>query len=191
VGSQNNDIQVMSKSYAWRPLACLPILKNKLMDITDPTAQARRRLDLYHSCLAPIIEEVNSLIKEPFYLRFADRKIRLCQAFYHFCSMDGEEVAATLMCSTSDCPVCECPKDELDRTDVVYPLRNTSKVRAAVYDAREELLEEDGTVKRGNKVYRIRYRIRYRIIKISHTISQYDIAYDIDVQYLPSSYLEL
>ena len=111
--------------------------------------------------------------------------------------MDGEEVAATLICSTSDCPVCECPKDELDRTDVVYPLRNTSKVRAAVYDAREELLEEDGTVKRGNKVYRIRYRcimyyrIRYRIIKISHTISQYDIAYDIDVRYLPSSYLEL
>ena len=176
----------MSKSYAWRLPACLPILKNKLMDITDPTEQARRR-----SCLAPIIEEVNALIKEPFYLRFADRKVRLCQAFYHFCSMDGEEVAATLMCSTSDCPVCECPKDELDRTDVVYPLRNTSKVRAAVYDAREELLEEDGTVKRGNKVYRIRYRIRYRIIKISHTISQYDIAYDINVRYLPSSYLEL
>jgi hypothetical protein len=26
---------------------------------------------------------------------------------------------------------------------VFYPLRNTEKVRAAVYDAREELLEED------------------------------------------------
>jgi len=196
VGSQNNDIQVMSKSYAWRPLACLPILKNKLMDITDPTAQARRRLGLYHSCLAPIIEEVNALIKEPFYLRFADRKVRLCQAFYHFCSMDGEEVAATLMCSTSDCPVCECPKDELDRTDVVYPLRNTSKVRAAVYDAREELLEEDGTVKRGNKA-KVSYTISHTISLtiLHHKDIAYDIAiryqYDIDVRYLPSSYLEL
>ena len=151
MGSQNNDIQVMSKSYAWRPLACLPILKNKLMDITDPTAQARRRLGLYHSCLAPIIEEVNALIKEPFYLRFADRKIRLCQAFYHFCRMDGEEFDATLMCSTGDCPVCDCPKDALDRTDVFDPLRNIERVKAAVYEAREELLEEDKTAKRGNK----------------------------------------
>ena len=182
VGSQNNNIHVMSKSYAWRPLACLPILKNKLMDITDPSAQARRRLGLYHSCLEPIIEEINALIREPFYIRFADRKVRLCQAFYHFCSMDGEEVAATLMCSTGDCPVCECPKDELDRTDVFYPLRNTEKVRAAVYDAREELLEEDGTVKQGNKT-KVSYMISHAI---SHAISHhtyfdilYDIAYDI------------
>ena len=182
MGSQNNDIHVMSKSYAWRPLACLPILKNKLMDITDPSAQARRRLGLYHSCLEPIIEEINALIREPFYIRFADRKVRLCQAFYHFCSMDGEEVAATLMCSTGDCPVCECPKDELDGTDVFYPLRNTEKVRAAVYDAREELLEEDGTVKQGNKT-KVSYMISHAI---SHAISHhtyfdilYDIAYDI------------
>ena len=176
MGSQNNDIHVMSKSYAWRPLACLPILKNKLMEITDPTAQARRRLGLYHACLEHIIEQINSLIKEPFYLRFADRKVRLCQAFYHFCSMDGEEVAATLMCSTSDCPVCECPKDELDRTDLFYPLRHTEEVKAAVYDARKELLEKDGTVKAGNKT-KVSHKISHML---SHTIShQKDIAHDI------------
>ena len=179
MGSQNNDIHVMSKSYAWRPLACLPILKNKLMEITDPTAQARRRLGLYHACLEHIIEQINALIKEPFYLRFADRKVRLCQAFYHFCSMDGEEVAATLMCSNSDCPVCECPKDELDRTDMFYPLRHTEEVKAAVYDARKELLEKDGTVKAGNKT-----KVSHTIITISHMLShtishQKDIAHDI------------
>ena len=176
MGSQNNDIHVMSKSYAWRPLACLPILKNKLMEITDPTAQARRRLGLYHACLEHIIEQINALIKEPFYLRFADRKVRLCQAFYHFCSMDGEEVAATLMCSTSDCPVCECPKDELDRTDMFYPLRHTEEVKAAVYDARKELLEKDGTVKQGNKA-KVSHTISHML---SHTISHHkDIAHDI------------
>ena len=176
MGSQNNDIHVMSKSYAWRPLACLPILKNKLMEITDPTAQARRRLGLYHACLEHIIEQINALIKEPFYLRFADRKVRLCQAFYHFCSMDGEEVAATLMCSTSDCPVCECPKDELDRTDMFYPLRHTEEVKAAVYDARKELLEKDGTVKQGNKA-KVSHTISHML---SHTISHpKDIAHDI------------
>ena len=58
-----------------------------------------RRLSLFHSCLDPIIEEVNALIKEPLYLRFADRKVRMCQAFYHFCRMDGEEVAVSYMIS--------------------------------------------------------------------------------------------
>ena len=181
----------MSKLYAWRPLACLPILKNKLMDITDPTEQAGRRLCLYHSCLEQIIDEINALIEEPFYLRFADRNVRLCQAFYHFCSMDGEEVAATLMCSASDCPVCECPKDVLDRTDVFYPLRNTDKVKAAVYNAREELLEEDGTVKRGNKtkvLHTISYTTSLAIIQryrtMLHTISRYkDVTYYIALRY--------
>ena len=42
-----------------------------------------------------IIEEINALIREPFYLRFADQKVRLCRAIYRFCSMDGDEVAAT------------------------------------------------------------------------------------------------
>ena len=75
------------------------------------------------------------MINWPFYLCFADLKIRLRQAFYHFCSMDGKEFGATLMCSTGDCPVCDCPKDALDRTDVFYPLRNIERVKAAVYEA--------------------------------------------------------
>ena len=37
--------------------------------------------------------------------------------------------------------VCECgPRYDLDRIDVFYPLRNTEKVKAAVYNALEELL---------------------------------------------------
>ena len=152
----------MSKSYAWRPLGCLPIMKNKLMDIRDPTQQARRRLGLYHDCLELIIEEINELIKNSFHIRFADRKVRLCQGFYSFFSMDGEEVAATLLCSTGDCPVCECPKEELDCTDKLYPLRHAKSVREAIDAAREELLEEDGSIKircKGQVSYTISYNI--------------------------------
>jgi hypothetical protein len=39
--------------------------------------------------------------------------------------MDGLEIAATSMCNTDQCLVCECPKDELDKshgTDFLYPL---------------------------------------------------------------------
>jgi len=153
-------------------------MKNKLMDIRDPVQQARRRLGLYHDCLEPIIDEVNELIQNPFYLRFADRKVRLCQGFFSFFSMDGEEVAATLLCSTSDCPVCECPKEELDRMDVVYPLRHAKEVRKAIDAAREKLLEEDGTIKSGCKS-KVSYTISYNFI-----IFRYDIAYDIVLRYV-------
>ena len=61
--------------------------------------------------------------------------------------MDGLEIAATTMCSTNECPVCEVPKDELDKTDVSYPLLSGSTVKALVEDAQAELLEPDGSVK--------------------------------------------
>ena len=47
--------------------------------------------------------------------------------------------------------MCEVPKDELDKTDVSYPLRSGpssgSTVKALVEDAQAELLEPDGSVK--------------------------------------------
>jgi hypothetical protein len=46
-----------------------------------------------------------------------------------------------------ECPTCECPKEELDRTDKLYPVRNTADVRAGVERARAELLNRDGTIK--------------------------------------------
>jgi len=50
-----------------------------------------------------------------------------------------------------NCPVCECPKDELDRTDFLYPLRNVATVKAQVEAAQAVLLEPDGTIKHNCK----------------------------------------
>jgi hypothetical protein len=44
-------------------------------------------------------------------------------------SMDGLEIAAISMCHTDECPVCECPKDKLERTDFLYPLQSSSMWR--------------------------------------------------------------
>lgn len=63
--------------------------------------------------------------------------------------MDGLEIAASTMCSADNCPVCECPKRDLDKTDVLYPLRNGASVKAKVEAARARLLEPDGSIKRG------------------------------------------
>jgi hypothetical protein len=49
--------------------------------------------------------------------------------------------------STMECPTSECPKEELNRTDRLYPVRNTADVRAGVKKARAELLNKDRTIK--------------------------------------------
>ena len=48
MGCLNNDRTVMSKAFAWRPLALLPILKASACRETDKDWLVNRRLDLYH-----------------------------------------------------------------------------------------------------------------------------------------------
>jgi hypothetical protein len=95
----------------------------------------------------PVIPEINELSKTPRYYPWADKLVRLGQAFWHIISMDGLEIAATALSSTITCPTCKCPKDELDRTDKLYPVRSTADVRTGVEKARAELLERDGSIK--------------------------------------------
>jgi len=122
VGCLNNDRTVMSKPYAWRPLGLLPILKATAMTNNNLEEQRYRRLDLYHRCMDIVVAEINELCSVDKHFRFADGKVRLGRCFWHLLSMDGLEIAATTMCHTDECPVCECPKDKLDRTDILYPL---------------------------------------------------------------------
>ena len=137
----------MSRPYAWRVLGILPILKASACTNTDETWQRLRRLNLYHRCMDPIIAEINELCKNPRYYRWGDKLVRRGQAFWHFISMHGLEIAATALSSTMTCPTCECPKDELDRTDKLYPVRSTADVRTGVEKAGAELLERDGSIK--------------------------------------------
>ena len=67
--------------------------------------------------------------------------------FWHIISLDGLEIAATALSSTMECPTCDCPKAELDRTDKLYPVRSTADVQAGVEKARRELLNRDGSIK--------------------------------------------
>ena len=151
VGCLNNDRTVMSKAFAWRPLALLPILKASACIETDGDWLVNRRLDLYHRSMDHVIADLNELCSKDMHLRFADDRIRLSRAFYHVLVLDGAEVAAATMCDTRQCPVCTCPHDELDRTDVAYPYRHSEEVKAKVEAARREHLDEEGGVKDGHK----------------------------------------
>ena len=147
VGCLNNDKSVMSKSYAWRPLGLLPILKASSCENTNEEWQTFRRMDLYHRCLDPIIAEINALCTEDKYYRFADNKVRKGRCFFHLLSLDGAEIAAATMCSTEKCPTCECPREDLDSTEEIYPLRSTAHVKRDVEAAQARLLNPDGSIK--------------------------------------------
>jgi hypothetical protein len=66
--------------------------------------------------------------------------------FWHIISLDGLDIAAAALSSTMECPTCECPKEELDRTDKLHFVRNTAGARAGVEKARAEHLNRDGTI---------------------------------------------
>ena len=68
----------------------------------------------------------------------------------HLLSMDGLDSIwrlQPLLCAVPTTAPCECPMDELDRTDVSYPLRSGANVKSLVDSAQAELLEPDGSIK--------------------------------------------
>ena len=93
----------MSKAFAWRPLALLPILKASACAETDKDWLVGRRLDLYHRSMDHIIADLNELCSKDIHLSFADNRIRLSRAFYHVLVLDGAEVATATMCDTMSC----------------------------------------------------------------------------------------
>ena len=166
VGCLNNDSTLMSRPYAWRPLGLFPILK---------------------PCCWWLNDEINQLCSEDKHFRFSDGKIRLGWCFWHWhlLSMDGLEIAVTTRCGTDDCPVCEVPKDELDKTDVSYPLRSVSAVRAQVAAAQAALLASSNPAALAGSahihmiiahpisyIYSILYHISYIVYHIWYHICQ-------------------
>jgi hypothetical protein len=74
VGSLNNNRTVMSSTYAWRPLACLPIQKTSAFSNVDNDWQAQCQLAsaLYHNAMAQIVADVNELCLTDRHYSFAD-----------------------------------------------------------------------------------------------------------------------
>ena len=137
----------MSRPYAWRVLGCLPILKGSACTNISKEWQSQRRLAIYHAAMAPIIDEINEICSKDDFYRFADKLVRQGRGFWHLLSMDGAEIAQATMCTTDNCPTCECPKAELDNTDDIYALRDTEEVKKSVERERQRLLNADGSIK--------------------------------------------
>ena len=137
----------MSKPYAWRVLGCLPILKGSACTNISKEWQSQRRLAIYHAAMAPIIDEINEICSKDDFYRFADKLVRQGRGFWHLLSMDGAEIAQATMCTTDNCPTCECPKAQLDNTADLWALRDTEAVKKAVERERQKFINADGSIK--------------------------------------------
>jgi len=91
VGCLNNYRTVMSLPYAWRILACLPILKGSACTNTSKDWQAQRRMALYYSAMAHImiIPELNDICAKDDYYRFADKLVLQGSWFWHLLPRDA------------------------------------------------------------------------------------------------------
>ena len=147
VGSLNNNRSVMSKSYAWRPLALLPILKASACTNQSADFLRYRRLDLYHASMGFAIGAVNILCDRVLYLCYGDNKVLETQAFLHLFSMDGLKVYMSTMADTRQCPSCAAPHNMLDSTEHSFPNRDMVIVQETVKKAQEKLLDEHKQIK--------------------------------------------
>lgn len=151
VASRNNDRTVGGKAFAWRLLGMMPsISKAATVSQTDEW-RAERRTRLYHSCIDILVQQINELTGRDVFLRFGDQQFRRSRVFLDFLSMDGDEVSHATMCPTVQCPSCWCPRDQLDCTDDVYPLRNTQDVYEETAAERKRLLHPNGQPRQGCK----------------------------------------
>ena len=139
----------------------------------DEAWQKQWRLRLFHRCMDHVIAQENELCKVGRYFRFADKKVRFAKCFHYFTSMNGLEVASTALSSVMDCSTCECPRELLGKTDTLYPIRDTYKLRAAVEKACSEFLNPDESIK---DRYKLKVDTTYMI---SYMISHHDIIYEI------------
>ncbi len=100
---------------------------------------------LYHRAMDPVIAEINKLCKTARYYRWADKLVRLGQPCWHIISMDWLKIAATALTQLyngfdwMECPTCQCPKHELDRTDKLYPFRSPAAQQMSVMVLRKHV----------------------------------------------------
>ena len=113
--------------------------------------RAARRTRLYHSCMDILVDQINDLTGRDVFLRFGDQKFRNSRVFLDFLSMDGDEVSNATMCPTVQCPSCWCPRDKLDDTDEVFPVRVTQEVYEETCSERKRLLHRNGLPRDGCK----------------------------------------
>jgi hypothetical protein len=75
VGLLNNDRTVISRTYTWRPLACLPILKTSSFSIVNKDWQAQ----LYHTghAMSHIVADAVETARPPCPINLTTANVRL------------------------------------------------------------------------------------------------------------------
>ena len=138
------------KRGSFRFWGCLPIYDfaaARLAGRSDDWIK-RRHLGVHHGAMDILVKMIRELSK-PAIFRFADGEWRSAVARVAF--FMGDHIAQMKLRSQFGlaCGTCQAPANELDRTDKVWPLRDSKEFLASMRRIAHECLNEAGEIIRG------------------------------------------
>ncbi|KAI0765853.1 hypothetical protein BD413DRAFT_697536 [Trametes elegans] len=111
-------------------LAYLPT--TRLDHITTQAIRRRTLANLFHACMKTLLAPLESAGVEGIGMMSGDGVTRRCHPILAAYVGDYPEQCLVSCAYTGDCPICECPHDDLGVFPPPYPLRNFEAARDAV-----------------------------------------------------------
>lgn len=111
-------------------LAYLPT--TRLEHITNKAARRRTLTNLFHSCMARITAPLKAAGINGIEMRSGDGVTRRCHPIFAAYVGDYPEQILVTGGYTGDCPVCDCPHDDLEQFPTEYEFRDLNDVLTAL-----------------------------------------------------------
>ena len=106
-----------------------------------------RALRLFHDCCSIVSADLLEFCEQRHTMRCGDGHDYVVVPRLAFVAADFQQIHQNLALVGGGCHVCECPKESLDCTDTLWPLRDSRKALEAMYLLADEVLNEDGSIK--------------------------------------------
>ena len=132
-----------------RFLGCLPIYDYDASLLGSEGRKRARALELFHECIGIVSADIAEFCKQPHTMRCGDGNDYVVVPRLAFVAADFQQIQQNLALVGGGCHVCQCPKESLDCTDTLWPLRDSNETLESMFLLADEVLDTDGKVKRG------------------------------------------
>jgi hypothetical protein len=139
------------KQGALRFLGCVPIYDHDASLLTSEGKKRERALMLFHDCMRIVSVKISEFCQKKHLMVAGDGCQYICVPRLAFIAADFQQIQQNLALSGARCHVCECPHDELDCTDTIWPLRDASRTENEMYHLADMVLDPVGRVVYGGK----------------------------------------
>ena len=129
-------------------MGCFPVYDYDAA-IGSSAVKSARALQLHHDCCRALSDAIFEFCKNTVQLRAGNRLVYECAPRLAFISGDYEEVKDHVALKGRGCYMCKCPAHRMDVSDRRWPLRRLGPVMRSMASLADEVLDDEGNVKRG------------------------------------------